>query len=47
MGMSTFTFVSQQSLKNIADKINSSAGIYGGNIEGNTPESEIYKKHRR
>lgn len=46
MGMSTFTFLAQQSLKNIADEINNAGGIYGGNIDGSTPESEIYKKKR-
>jgi hypothetical protein len=39
MGMSTFTFLAQQSLKNIADEINNAGGIYGGNIDGSTPES--------
>jgi hypothetical protein len=33
-------------LKNIADEINNAGGIYGGNIDGSTPESEIYKKKR-
>ena len=46
MGMSTFTFLAQQSLKNIADEINNAGGIYGGNIDGSTPESELYKKRR-
>ena len=46
MGMSTFTFLSQQSLKNIADEINNAGGIYGGNIDGSKPESEIYKKRK-
>lgn len=46
MGMSTFTFLAQQSLKNIADEINNAGGIYGGNIDGSTPESEIYKRRR-
>lgn len=46
MGMSTFTFLAQQSLKNIADEVNNAGGIYGGNIDGSKPESEIYKKRK-
>lgn len=46
MGMSTFTFLAQQSLKNIADEINNAGGIYGGNIDGSVQESEIYKKRK-
>jgi hypothetical protein len=46
MGMSTFTFLSQQSLKNIADEINNAGGIYGGNIDGSKPESEMYKARK-
>lgn len=47
MGMSTFTFLAQESLKNVADRINNAGGMYGGNLTGLTAESDIYKKRRR
>jgi len=40
-GMSTFTFLSQQSLKNIASDINNSGGLYGSNPFGDSPTEEI------
>lgn len=40
-GMSTFTFLAQQSLKNIASSINNSGGIYGGNPTGTNQTDEI------
>jgi hypothetical protein len=40
-GLSTFTFLSQQSLKNIAARINNSGGMYGGNPVGDNPTEEI------
>lgn len=40
-GISTFTFLSQQSLKNIASDINNSGGLYGSNPFGDSPTEEI------
>lgn len=40
MGLSTFTFLAQPALKDYADTVNNAGGLYGDNIEGDTPISE-------
>lgn len=48
MGITTFTFLAQPSIKNYADTLNNVGGLYGDNIEGDTPISQAnnFRKKR-
>ena len=47
MGMSTFTFLAQPALKDYADTLNNIGGLYGDNLEGDTPMSEANRSRKR
>lgn len=46
MGLSTFTFLAQPALKDYADTINNAGGLYGDNLEGDTPMSEEFRSRK-
>ena len=46
MGISTFTFLAQPSLKDYANTLNNSGGLYGDNLEGDTPMSEVNRSRK-
>lgn len=46
MGLSTFTFLAQPALKDYANTINNAGGLYGDNLEGDTPMSEQNKSRK-
>lgn len=41
MGISTFTFLAQPILKDYADTLNNIGGLYGDNLEGDTPMTDM------
>ena len=47
MGLSTFTFLAQPILKDYADTINNAGGLYGDNLDGDTPMSEQDRSRKK
>lgn len=46
MGISTFTFLAQPALKDYASTLNNAGGLYGDNLEGDTPLSEANRSRK-
>jgi len=47
MGISTFTFLAQPALKDYASTLNNAGGLYGDNIEGDTPMAEANRSRKK
>jgi hypothetical protein len=47
MGISTFTFLAQPALKDYASALNNAGGLYGDNLDGDTPMSEANRSRKK